>query len=64
MLKYTKDHEWLRLDGDVATVGITPGNLWVTRLRADFPSAALSSDLVLEATAAQTALCGARKDEG
>jgi glycine cleavage system H protein len=24
MLKYTQDHEWLRLDGDVATVGITP----------------------------------------
>lgn len=24
MLKYTKDHEWLRRDGDVATVGITP----------------------------------------
>jgi glycine cleavage system H protein len=24
MRKYTKDHEWLRLDGDVATVGITP----------------------------------------
>lgn len=23
MLKYTKDHEWLRLDGDLATVGIT-----------------------------------------
>jgi glycine cleavage system H protein len=23
MLKFTKDHEWLRLDGDVATVGIT-----------------------------------------
>jgi glycine cleavage system H protein len=22
-LKYTKDHEWARLDGDVATVGIT-----------------------------------------
>jgi glycine cleavage system H protein len=22
-LKYTEDHEWLRLDGDVATVGIT-----------------------------------------
>lgn len=21
--KYTKDHEWVRLDGDVATVGIT-----------------------------------------
>jgi glycine cleavage system H protein len=24
MLRYTRDHEWLRLDGDVATVGITP----------------------------------------
>lgn len=24
MLKYTKDHEWLRREGDVATVGITP----------------------------------------
>jgi len=24
MLKFTKDHEWLCLDGDVATVGITP----------------------------------------
>ena len=24
MLKYTKDHEWLRMDGDNATVGITP----------------------------------------
>jgi glycine cleavage system H protein len=23
MLKYTADHEWLRLDGEVATVGIT-----------------------------------------
>ncbi len=23
MLKYTRDHEWVRLDGDVATVGIT-----------------------------------------
>lgn len=22
-LKYTKDHEWLRLEGDVATIGIT-----------------------------------------
>lgn len=22
-LKYTKDHEWVRLDGDMATVGIT-----------------------------------------
>lgn len=24
MLKFTKDHEWIRLDGDVGTVGITP----------------------------------------
>ena len=23
MLKYSEDHEWVRLDGDVATVGIT-----------------------------------------
>jgi glycine cleavage system H protein len=23
MLKYTKDHEWVRLEGDLATVGIT-----------------------------------------
>jgi glycine cleavage system H protein len=23
MLRFTKDHEWLRMDGDVATVGIT-----------------------------------------
>jgi glycine cleavage system H protein len=22
-LKYTKDHEWISLDGDIATVGIT-----------------------------------------
>jgi glycine cleavage system H protein len=22
--RYTKDHEWVRLDGDTATVGITP----------------------------------------
>jgi glycine cleavage system H protein len=24
MLKYTSDHEWVRVDGDVGTVGITP----------------------------------------
>lgn len=24
MLKYTKDHEWLRMEGEIATVGITP----------------------------------------
>lgn len=23
MLRYTEDHEWLRLEGDIATVGIT-----------------------------------------
>ena len=23
MIKYTKDHEWVSLDGDVATIGIT-----------------------------------------
>ena len=23
-LRYTKEHEWVRLDGDVATVGVTP----------------------------------------
>ena len=23
MLKYTADHEWLKIDGNVATVGIT-----------------------------------------
>ncbi|MFT4900626.1 MAG: glycine cleavage system H protein, partial [Flavobacteriales bacterium] len=22
-LKYTKDHEWVKLEGDVATIGIT-----------------------------------------
>jgi glycine cleavage system H protein len=22
-LKYTKDHEWINVDGDIATVGIT-----------------------------------------
>jgi glycine cleavage system H protein len=24
MLRFTRDHEWLRMDGDIATVGITP----------------------------------------
>ena len=23
MLKFTKDHEWLRIEGDIATIGIT-----------------------------------------
>jgi hypothetical protein len=41
-------------DLSVAMVGIATGNLWVTRLRADFPASALATDLVLEATASQT----------
>ncbi len=24
MMKFTEDHEWVKLDGDIATVGITP----------------------------------------
>jgi glycine cleavage system H protein len=24
MIRFTRDHEWLRMEGDVATVGITP----------------------------------------
>jgi glycine cleavage system H protein len=24
MLKFSKDHEWLRIEGDIATIGITP----------------------------------------
>lgn len=24
MLKYTADHEWLKIDGSIATIGITP----------------------------------------
>ena len=24
MMKFTKDHEWIRTDGAIATVGITP----------------------------------------
>jgi hypothetical protein len=31
-------------------------NLWVTRLRADLPAAALATDLILEATASQTSV--------
>ena len=27
-LKYTKDHEWIRLEGDNAYIGITPGPQW------------------------------------
>jgi hypothetical protein len=41
-------------DLDLAMTGIDVGSLWVTRLRADLPVTALTSDLILEATAAQT----------
>ena len=40
-------------DLSVAMTGMASGDLWVTRLRADLPSAALSQDLSLEATASQ-----------
>jgi hypothetical protein len=40
-------------DLTVAMNGIDPGGLWVTRLRAFLPASALSSDLVIEASASQ-----------
>jgi MYXO-CTERM domain-containing protein len=40
-------------DLDLAMTGITPGNLWITRLRADLPVTALTDDLVLEAAPSQ-----------
>lgn len=40
-------------DLDLAMNGITPGSLWITRLRADLPAAALSDDLALEAAPSQ-----------
>jgi glycine cleavage system H lipoate-binding protein len=36
MLKFTEDHEWLRIEGDIATVGIT--NYAVQRRRSSNPS--------------------------
>ena len=39
-LKYTKTHEWLRIDGDVAVVGIT-----------DFAQTELSDIVYVEVTA-------------
>jgi hypothetical protein len=41
-------------DLSVAMTGMVTADLWVTRLRADFPASALSDDLILEATASQT----------
>jgi hypothetical protein len=40
-------------DLSLAMTGITTGNLWVTRLRANLPVGALANDLVLEAAASQ-----------
>jgi MYXO-CTERM domain-containing protein len=34
--------------------GLSAGSLWVTRIKADFPSGALANDLVLEATSSQS----------
>ena len=36
-LKYTKDHEWIKIDGDVATIGIT-----------DFPQGELGDIVYVE----------------
>jgi len=43
-------------DLDLAMTGIDVGSLWVTRLRANLPFNALTSDLVLEATASQVSV--------
>jgi hypothetical protein len=43
-------------DLDLATNGIVGGGLWVTRLRSSLPAAALSADLILEATASQASV--------
>jgi MYXO-CTERM domain-containing protein len=40
-------------DLDLALTGMAPGSLWVTRLRANLAMAALSADLILEATPQQ-----------
>ena len=41
-------------DLNLAMTGIDMGSLWITRLRANLPSAALATDLVLEAAPSQT----------
>lgn len=43
-------------DLSLAMTGMVSSDVWVTRLRADLPSTALSQDLAIEATAAQTAV--------
>ncbi len=46
MLKYTEEHEWLKLEGDVATVGITQH---ATALLGDITDPAVPDRLVREA---------------
>ncbi|CAN5193795.1 hypothetical protein BH09MYX1_BH09MYX1_54560 [soil metagenome] len=41
-------------DVDVATRGMFPSDVWITRLRANLPTAALSTDLKLQGSAQQT----------
>jgi MYXO-CTERM domain-containing protein len=41
-------------DYDVAMQGLNAGSIWVTRLHADLPQAALASDLIIEANPQQT----------
>jgi hypothetical protein len=43
-------------DLSLAMTGIDPGTLWITRLRADLPAAALADDLVLQASTTQAAV--------
>lgn len=40
-------------DLDLAMTGISSGSLWITRMRADLPVAALNTDIVLEASPSQ-----------
>ncbi|MGO9833253.1 MAG: DUF2330 domain-containing protein [Polyangiaceae bacterium] len=50
-------------DLQVAMTGIDPGNLWITRLRADLPASALAADLVLEATSSQVPVANVHTTE-
>jgi hypothetical protein len=52
-------------DLDVALVGLTPGDVWLTRLRSLLPSQALASgDLVLEAAPSQTTVTNIHEATG
>jgi len=41
-LKYTKDHEWVLVDGDVATIGVTNsdpyGDGWMVKVKMSNPA--------------------------